>query len=132
MAGLSTLVDTFEDGTVNGTLWPTQYGTAVTETGGRLRMTCDTTFAGCASATIYTLDSFTVEPFPPALNSAPADCYGTVMAKSAAQADGTTVGFFIDRITGNMHCVIWSGFFDAGAATVTYNATNHAFLHFTY
>jgi hypothetical protein len=132
VAGTSTLSDDFSGASLNTTRWPIAYGTSVTLTGGRLRISCDTTYAGVQSDDVYTLDSFSAEPFPPALASAPADCYGTVMAQSTAQPAGTTVGFFIDRVAGILHCVVWSGYFDAGAASVTYNATNHAWLHFTY
>jgi hypothetical protein len=133
MAGLSTLSDTFETGSVpDPAKWPTVYGTSVTVTGGRLRKSCDTSYAGIQSASIYTFDSWTTEPFPPAQAGATTDAYHALMCKSFAAPDGSSVGYFIDRVLGQMHCVIWVGYFDAGAVTLTYNATNHAWLHCRY
>lgn len=133
MANLSTLVDEFSTGSVpDSGRWPTTYGDSVTVSGGQLLISCTTTFAGVTSAVNYTFDSVTVEPFPPALNSASSDCYGTIMVFSDAEADGTSVGFYINRIDGLIYAVNWVGYSDGSAASETYNATNHAWLHVTY
>lgn len=135
MAGLSTLSDEFSSGSApNPTLWPVTYGDSVTVAGGQALISCTTNFAGMVSAVTYTFDSISVQVTPPPKNGASADCYGAVMVFSDAQADGTTLGFYIDMIpaTPVLYSVVWSGFFDAGAASVNYNATNHAWLHVTY
>lgn len=133
MAGLSTLSDEFSSGSVpNPTLWPTTFGDPITVSGGQALIPCTTNPTGMSSATIYTFDTISVEPFPPAQNGASSECFGTVMVYSAAEADGETVGFYIDRVAGILYSVVWSGFFDPGASSVTYNAANHAWLHVTY
>jgi hypothetical protein len=133
MAGLSTLVDEFSTGSVpDSGRWPTTYGDSVTVSGGQLLISCTTNFAGCISVANHTFDSVSVEAFPPALNGASSDCYGTIMVFSDAQADGTSVGFYISRIDGLIYAVNWSGFFDGSAVSETYNATNHAWLHCRY
>jgi hypothetical protein len=132
MAGLSTLTDTFTDGTINATLWPITFGSSVTETGGRCRLACDTGFSGIASDDIYTFDSFSVQSFPPAQAGATSECYLTHMAQSTSEnptdSEGISIGFYIDRVAGLIYCVNWSGFFDVDAVSETYNATNHAWV----
>lgn len=127
MPALSTLVDNFDDNTINTTLWPGNYGTTA-ETGGRARLTCDTSFNAYVSASTYTFDSFFLRAFPAAANGATSTCYLSTFLASAGQPAGTNVGFSIDTVAGTLSLINWVGFSDAGLVTLTYDSTAHAWL----
>ncbi|OKI16617.1 hypothetical protein [Streptomyces sp. CB03911] len=126
MTGISALVDNFNDNTVNGTLWPGNYGT-YQETGGRARVACDTGFNAYKSGTIYTLTGSSVflQVFPPAATGAATSTCTMFLTTTTA---GTDAGFLIDTAGNAMGIYLRSGFADAGAVFLTYSATDHAWL----
>ncbi|MFC8447659.1 hypothetical protein [Kitasatospora sp. NPDC057223] len=126
MTGISALVDNFNDNTVNGTLWPGSYGT-YQEAGGRARVACDTGFNAYKSGTIYTLTGSSVflQVFPPAAAGAATSTCTMFLTTTTA---GTDAGFLIDTAGNAVGLYLRSGFADAGAVFLTYNATNHAWL----
>lgn len=124
-AGISTLVDNFNDNAVASPPWSANYGSA-TETGGRARVPNSTTFAGYQSGNSYSFDQFKVQvPVVAALNGATTECYTAAWAVSDAQADGTDIGFFMDRITGNLKFMMRTAYDEVGAPTVTYDPVAH-------
>lgn len=127
MANLSTLIDTFDDNSIDGALWPGNYGT-VAEMGGRARLTCDTSFNAYVSASSYSFDSFFLRAFPAAQNGAGVTAYLSIFLASAGQPAGTNVGFSYDAVSGQLSLINWVGFSDAGLVALTYNATSHAWL----
>lgn len=127
MANLSTLTDNFDDNSIDVVKWPGNYGTT-TETGGRARLTCDTSFNAYVSAATYTFDSFYLRAYPAAAAGAASTAYLSVFLASTGQPAGTNVGYSIDAVTGNVQLINWVGFSDAGLVTLTYDATAHAWL----
>lgn len=127
MANTSTIVDNFDDNSINTGIWPNNYGT-VSETGGRARVTCNTGSNGWATATTYTWDDVYAKLYPPAVASATTDCYLEMLLYSPTQAAGTDVGFYIDQVGGVFYCVSRVSYFDGSASAITYSATTHAWM----
>lgn len=127
-----TLLDTFDDNAVDTTKWPSNYNTGAggvpTETGGRARVVCGTGFSAYASDTAYTLqDSHAwVRLFPPAAGGAASEAWGQLLI--ASSTSGTDVIFEVNAVTGLLTMAVRVGFFDAGAVSISYDATNHAWL----
>jgi hypothetical protein len=127
MANTSTVVDNFDDNSINTGIWAGNYGTP-SETGGRARITCDTGYSAYATGTVYTWDDVYAQLFPPALASATSECYLEMLLYSAGQAAGTDVGFYIDQTAGQFYCVSRTSFFDGSASPITYSGTTHAWM----
>lgn len=124
---LSSLVDSFDDNTVDTALWPNSFG-AYSETGGRARITCDTGYNAYSSWLAYTLheSGMFLRAYPPAAGGATTEAWAQVLIKQ--QTAGTDIGFEISPLSGNLTMFSRVGFFDAGAVAVTYDATAHAWL----
>lgn len=127
MANTSTIVDNFDDNSINTGIWSANYGTP-SETGGRARITCDTGYSAYATGNSYTWDDTYAQLFPPALASATVECYQTMLLYSALQPGGTDVGFYIDQTAGVFYCVSRTGYFDGTASPITYSGTTHAWM----
>ncbi|MER5350600.1 hypothetical protein ABT093_09740 [Kitasatospora sp. NPDC002551] len=126
MPGIASLVDNFDDNTVNPALWPNSYGT-YQEASGRARVACDTSFNAYKSATSWTLtgSSFYLRIYPPAPSgAATATCTAFITSVTA----GTDAGFLIDAAGNALGLYLRTGFADAGAVFLTYSATAHAWL----
>lgn len=131
MALTETLRDTFNDNVVDTTKWPNNYNTAgavPTEVGGRARVVCDTGFSAYASDTAYTLqDSHAwVRMFPPAAGGAATEAWAQLLITSSTS--GTDAIFEVNAVTGMLTMAVRVGFVDAGAVSIAYDSTNHAWL----
>lgn len=122
-----TLVDDFNDNTVNTTKWPNSFGT-YSETGGRARVAVNTGYNAYSSAKAYKFQGsrFVVQAFPPTMNDGASEAWAQVLLKS--NVDGTDLGFELTISNGNLVCFNRVGYSDGSAAFFTYNATNHAWL----
>lgn len=122
-----TLVDDFNDNTVNTTKWPNSFGT-YSETGGRARVAVDTGYNAYSSAKAYKFQNskFVIQPLPPTMNDGATEAWGQILLKS--NVAGTDLGFELTISNGNLVCFNRTGYFDGGAAYFTYNAVNHAWL----
>ncbi|GFH36632.1 hypothetical protein [Streptomyces pacificus] len=123
---LADLVDDFDDGTVNTTLWPASYG-AIEESGGRGRIPCTTGYAAYWSASAYTLTDSHVQlqVFPPAAGGA---VTATVSVLVLSGVSGRDAGFLLDTAGNAVGLYLREGFADPGAVFLTYSATDHAWL----
>ncbi len=139
MALAATLVDNFNDNSVDTTKWPNNYGT-YSETGGRARVGCEHTsgtpdYAGYYSDAIYDLEGsqFRVRMYPAALNGATAaadNCYTAISFQSGT--DGTDLYIGVDRGLNQIQFFNRVGYSNqtggTGSTTLTYDATNHAWV----
>lgn len=129
MPSLSTLVDNFNDSII-GPDWGNSYG-GVSETGGRARVPCTTTQAGYETGFAWTFGGSSlyvkVPTIPAASTATTANCSVFVDAPDVATS-GNRVGFTIKAVAGVLRMQSDTGFTDAGAVEITYNATTHAFL----
>ncbi|MET9150055.1 hypothetical protein ABZX82_02050 [Streptomyces griseoflavus] len=127
MPSLSTLVDSFNDGTL-GPEWGNAYG-GTTETAGRAVVPCTTGYAGCQTGYAWTLAgaSFFVQvPTTPNPAGATAEAYAAVTVQGTVE--GTRVGFIINKVTGMLRCVSETGYWDDAAVELTYDPVAHLFL----
>lgn len=126
MPGINTLVDNFNDNTVNPALWSGSYGT-YQEAGGRARVACDTAFNAYKSATSYTLTGSSVflQVYAPAAAGASSSTCTMFVTSSTA---GTDAGFLIDTAGNAVGVYLRSGFADGAPVFLTYNPTAHAWL----
>lgn len=126
------LRDTFNDGIVDTTKWPNNYNTGAggdpTEPGGRARVPCDTGFAAYASDTIYTLEAshVSVALYPPAAGGAAAEAWAQLLITSSTP--GTDAIAEVNAVSGLLTLAKRTGYFDAGAVTLTYSPTDHRYL----
>lgn len=126
------LRDSFNDNTVDTVKWPNNYNTGAsglpTETGGRARVPCDTGFAAYASDTIYTLEDSNarVRIFPPADGGAGSEAWAQLLV--ASSTSGTDAVIEVNAATSNITFASRVGFTDAGAVTLIYSSTNHAWV----
>ncbi|MBE4758302.1 hypothetical protein [Streptomyces caniscabiei] len=126
------LRDSFNDNTVDTVKWPNNYNTGAsglpTETGGRARVPCDTGFAAYSSDTIYTLQDSTarVRIFPPADGGAASEAWAQLLV--ASSTSGTDAVIEVNAATGTITFASRTGFADAGAVTLIYSTTNHAWV----
>lgn len=127
MALISTLADDFNDGVVDPAKWPNSFGT-YSETGGRARISCDTGFNAYSSALKYTLagSSVYLRGYAPAAGGASTEAWAQVLIKSST--GGTDLGFELRALTGQLVMFSRTGYFDAGAVLIPYDATAHAWL----
>lgn len=125
------LRDSFNDNTVDPVKWPNNYNTVgalPTETGGRARVDCDTGFSGYASDTVYTLagSNARCRMFPPAAGGAATEAWAQLLVTSSTS--GTDAIIEVNAVTGDITFANRTGFFDPGAAVLTYSAVDHAWL----
>lgn len=128
MASFDTLVDDFEDGVLNTTLWSGSYG-GPDEVGGRARVPCTTGYAGLKSASTYTLtgSSLVMHLQAPIPNGATTAVASVLVLTSTGGTDG---GFIIDPAQSAIGLYLREGYADAGAVFLTYSPTDHAWLRF--
>lgn len=124
---LDTLVDDFDDGTVDAAKWPNAYG-GVTETGGRAVVPCDTGYAAYASDTTYTLagSHVLVQMWPPAAGGAATEAWAQVLVTSSTA--GTDVVFEVNAIAGLLVMANRTGYFDPDAVQIAYDPDDHRWL----
>lgn len=125
---LAMLGDDFDDNRISSTLWPNSYGGA-TEVGGRARVPVTPgNYAAYQSARQWTLanSQFTVKlaTVPAAGGSSSASV--SIMANSTT--DGTRAGFTYNPVAGTLRLVSETGYFDAGATSLTFNRITHMWL----
>lgn len=127
MPALATLVDDFDDNTVNGTLWPGNYGT-YSETGGRARVACTADYSAYASAAAYTLAGSSVyaRVYPPAAGGAATTAYAQVSLLSTVA--GTEIGAMVNTVAGTLRCQSNVDYWDAAAVEITYDPAAHAYV----
>lgn len=127
--GTSTILDTFDDGVINTTLWSQDYGTVI-ETGGRARLTCDTGYSALQTAATFSFDYVYAQLFPPALNSAASECYIDFRMNAGSQPGGTDLGVHVNQVTGNIEFISRSGYFDPSPTVITYDPVQHSWVRF--
>lgn len=128
MPTFDALVDDFEDGVLNTTLWSGSYGDP-DEVGGRARIPCTTGYAGLKSASAYTLtgSGITIRLHPPTPNGAATAAASVLVLTSVGGTDG---GFIVDPAQNAIGLYLREGYADGGAVFLTYSATDHAWLRF--
>lgn len=129
MPSLSALQDNFNDSII-GANWGNTYG-GCTETGGKAHVPCTTGYAGYQTAYSWTLAgaSFYVAVTTVPAASTATEAYASVFVNAPDIAtSGTRIGFVINTVTGLLKFSSETGYFDAGATTVTYSAVTHKFL----
>ncbi|WP_416476920.1 hypothetical protein [Streptomyces sp. LKA04] len=127
MPAIATLVDDFDDNTVNGSIWTASYGT-YSETGGRARVACAADYSAYSSAAAYTLagSSIYVRIYPPAAGGAATTAYGQLSLLSTTA--GTELGAQVNAVSGKLRCQSNVDYWDAAAVEVTYDSTAHAYV----
>jgi hypothetical protein len=126
------LRDTFTDGVVDTTKWPSNYNTGAgglpTETGGRARVACDTGFSAFTSDNTYTLASshIWVQAYPPAAGGAATEAWLQLLITSSTS--GTDAIFEVNAVTGLLTMAVRVGFFDAGEVQLAYDPVAHRWL----
>lgn len=131
MALTETLVDDFDDGSVDAGKWPNNYNTAgdpPTEAGGRAVVPCDTGFSAFASDTAYTLaDSHVlVEMYPPEAGGAASEAWAQLLIQSSTA--GTDAVFEVNAVSGDLTAGVRTGFVDPDAVSATYDPDDHRWL----
>lgn len=129
MPSLSTLVDNF-NGPGIGPEWGNSYG-GVSQSGGKAHVPCGTGYAGYQTAYSWTLAgaSFYVAVTTVPAASTATEAYASVFVNAPDIAtSGIRIGFVINTVTGLLKFSSETGYFDAGATTVTYSAVTHKFL----
>jgi hypothetical protein len=124
---LHSLSDDFNDGSIDTTKWPANYG-GIAEAGGRAQIDCDVLqFSGLKSGSIYTLDEsyFFCQAFPAAGNTATIAYFSMLVTTTTP---GTDAGFNIDTASSGIAFLSRVGFSDPGAVFDTYDPVNHAWL----
>ncbi len=125
MALIGTLVDDFDDNTVNAAIWVNNFGT-VSETGGRARVTCDAGFNAYSSALAWTLDESAVflRAYPNALGGATVESWVQMLIKSSV--NGTDLAMERDAVANTLKMGSRASFGYTAVTTIAYDATAHA------
>ncbi|MYZ37350.1 MULTISPECIES: LamG-like jellyroll fold domain-containing protein, partial [unclassified Streptomyces] len=125
---LGTLADDFDDDLVDPVLWVNSYG-GVSEAGGRARIpVLPGEFAAYQSARQWVLagSQFSIKfSTPPGINGSSAASVSVMVNSTTA---GTRAGFTYSPVAGTLRLVSEVGYFDAGATTLTYSPTAHAWF----
>jgi len=126
-APLKTLFDDFNDNTIDTLIWPNSYGTR-SETGGRARVSVDTSYNAFSSSKGYDLtgSEIVLQVYPPTMGDGASEAWAQVLIKSVT--DGTDLGFEFRISSGEIIPFKRVGYFDAEAPAYTYNATNHRWV----
>jgi len=124
--GFSAVVTTF-DGNYGGL---SDRSAGVSLVGGRARLTADTSYANISTPGSYTLKESSVYArlFPPSASGATQAATVQFLIRSTAAADGTRLNAEVNTFTGKLTIASDSGYYDANAVQLTYDATAHAFL----
>lgn len=126
---LSTIVDNFNDGTINTALWTDSYNTGrISETGGRARVTCGTDYNAFAVGPAYTLtgSTFHVQVFPTEAGGGTTEAWSQVLVTSATP--GTDLVMEVDAIAGELNMALRVDYFDENAVRITYDPEAHAWF----
>lgn len=128
MPSFNTLVDDFEDGVLDTSLWSASYGDP-DETGGRARIPCTTGYAGLKSGSAYTLTSasITIRLHAPIPGGATTAAASVLVLTSTGGTDG---GFIIDPAQNAIGLYLREGYADGAAVFLTYSPADHAWLRF--
>ncbi|GGN86372.1 hypothetical protein GCM10010112_67870 [Actinoplanes lobatus] len=129
MPATSTVTDTFPGPSLSVPPWDNSYGADVSAGRGRVPVsqtggTPD--FAGILSEAIYSLDTVYAEVTAAAAAGASDYCLTRLAVLSIT--DGTNLACSIDAVSGDLRFESNVGYFDGGAASVTYSATTHKWL----
>jgi hypothetical protein len=124
---VATLVDDFNDNTIDTALWPNSFGN-ISETGGKAHVAVDTGYNAFSSAKAYRLKNsrLVLEVFPPTLPDGSTEAWAQALIKS--NVEGTDLGFEVGIAGGALVCFNRTGYYDPEAAYITYNATTHRWL----
>lgn len=127
MPGFGMLTDDFNDGALDPVKWSQSYGDP-SEAGGRARVPCTTGYAGCRSASIYTLawSQLSLRAFPPASGGGATSAAMSVLVLS--DVGGQDAGFIVDPAQNAVGLYLRVGYADGGAVFLTYSAADHAWL----
>jgi hypothetical protein len=127
MALTETLTDNFDDGTVDAVKWPSNFG-VVSETGGRARVTCDTSWTAFVSDNIYSLQGsyVVVQVFPMALTGATVECWAQLLVQTQVAAVFNDIGMECDRVNGNLKMFLRNDYNDPTQTTIAFSDTDHA------
>jgi hypothetical protein len=128
MPSFNTLVDDFEDGVLDTSLWSASYGDP-DETGGRARIPCTTGYAGLKSGSAYSLTDagIVIRLHAPTPGGATTAAASVLVLTSTGGTDG---GFIIDPAQNAIGLYLREGYADGGAVFLTYSPTDHAWLRF--
>lgn len=130
-AGLATLVDDFNDNTIDTGKWPGNYN-VTSEIGGRARVGAESTWSGYASATTYRLASSQIHlrMIPPAPAGATVTAYASLIVTS--DTSGSDAAIIVDTVSSGAGAYISFalrvGFSDPDAVIIPYDASDHAWL----
>ncbi|MCI3240292.1 hypothetical protein [Streptomyces spinosisporus] len=126
---LSTIVDNFNDGTINEDLWTDSYNTGrISETGGRARVTCGTDYNAFAVGSTYTLtgSTFHVQVFPSPAGGGTLEAWSQVLVTSATP--GTDLVMEVDAIADELNMALRVDYFDPDAVRIPYDPEAHAWF----
>ena len=130
MTSLSALVDNFNDGII-GPDWGNSYGGA-SESGGKAHVPCVAgAYAGYQTSYTWTLAgaAFYVSVTNVPAASTATEAYTSLFVNAPDIAtSGVRIGFVINTVAGTLKMSSETGYFDAGAVSITYSATTHKFL----
>jgi hypothetical protein len=128
----TTIVDDFDDDSIDTGIWSDNYGT-VTETGGRARVNCDISqYSAYATGTAYSLEGGHVlcRVYPPAVGGATDTAYASILVVTSTA--GTYAGISIDVVSSGSGAFIGAistvGYADPNAVYVAYDSTDHAWV----
>ncbi|MFJ2292099.1 hypothetical protein ACIOG7_10360 [Streptomyces sp. NPDC087894] len=124
---VSTLIDNFNDNTLNEDLWDYSYGTH-SEVGGRARVGCEVTYAGYGSLPIWHLADSSIYAQVPTLPAAGggAEVYANFTVLSGIE--GTYAGIYFNRITNKLRFNSNVDYWDGSAVEIDYSATDHQWV----
>lgn len=127
MPGFGMLTDDFADGVLDPVKWSQSYGDP-SEAGGRARVPCTTGYAGCRSASVYTLawSQVALRAFPPAAGGGATSSVMSVLVLTST--GGTDAGFLIDTAQNAMGLYLRVGYADGGALFPAYDSVAHAYV----
>lgn len=125
---VSALVDDFNDGVVNTTLWPNSYGD-YSEVGGKAHVAINTGYNAYSSAKAYVLkDSalvFQINP-PASMPDGATEAWAQVLIKS--NVEGTDLGFELSVATGLVAAFVRTGYWDPEGVYLPYDANAHRWM----
>ncbi|MFJ6729995.1 hypothetical protein ACIQPQ_34360 [Streptomyces sp. NPDC091281] len=126
MPALADLIDDFDDDVIDAGLWPGSFG-AVSETGGRARVACDSGFSAYSSGLLYSLagSAIYLRVYPPSAGGATTEAWAQVLVQAGG---GTDLMFEIDALGGVLKCMARSGYFDPDVVAIPYEPDAHAWL----
>ncbi|WP_435610048.1 hypothetical protein [Streptomyces sp. C10-9-1] len=126
MPGFDTLIDDFDDGTVDTVKWSQSYGDPIEEDG-RAKVPCTTGYAGLRSASSYTLadSGLFLRIYPPAAGGATSAAASIFVQTTTG---GTDAGILIDAAQNAVGLYLREGYADGAAVFLTYDVGDHAWI----